>query len=162
MSTKKEIWRLLEPGVDVWQEGDEFCADAGNWVPSVMQGSIVLKTQCVGRRRMTVPEPQGVSGLCYGWQEVRPNSPSAEDANTQGEVLWLLKETMGKVAANWNSVSYRSGSSYWMMLPNDPEIQKDPDEEAWENFISAAGASGVKQAFMAGRHSVVTDGGSHA
>lgn len=168
MSTKKEIWRLLEPGVDIISEGDEWLYPGPVWgqVCSPFIGDKVgvhaAQHVCVVRRRMTLPEPQG-------WISVKERMPTKEDANNQGAVLWISSEH--RVAyGNWDNPA--DGDCFWSTVPNLPSPPKHPDEEAWEEWSkknlmrnysvgNAEADAALKEGFMAGRKSVATDGGSH-
>lgn len=155
MSTKKEIWRLLEPGVDVWQEGDETCGPYG-WHATNYFGGVVKDGED-GRRRMTLPEPQG-------WISVKERMPTKEDADVllwNGNVCYLSSSDRVLIAS----------PTHWMSLPNPP-APIDPDEEAWEEWSknnlmrnysvgNAEADAALKEGFMAGRKSVATDGGTH-
>lgn len=166
MSTKKELWRLLEPG-DVWQEGDQFWARTikCEWRGMTILGGSVIEGE-VGRRRMTLPEPQG-------WISVKERMPTKEDSGAQDCVLWMFA-SKSIIAAGWDKQWVELKATHWMSIPpapKEPKEPKDPDEEAWEKAYkdldpdqtwtqSAIGAG--KSAFMAGRKSAAAEGSSHA
>lgn len=159
MSTKKEIWRLLEPGVDMWQEGDEIENHVVQWeaVPSTWIGFIVRRDAPVSRRRMTLPEPQG-------WISVKERMPTKEDANKEGNVLWFRSDG-GRICpqiSGWDK--FGEWFTHWMSFPDDP-VPADPDEEAWQQFLIASHVrnwgrvfmESAKEGFLAGRKSVMTE-----
>lgn len=121
MSAKKEIWRLLEPVVDVWQEGDEIF-DQGSWRLVGSNFGRELTGASFGRRRMTLPKPQG-------WISVKERMPTKEDGDSDGRVLW-----------GWSSGGYRvdfyknvsCAPDFWMPLPAFPA--KSPEEEEYLQF----------------------------
>lgn len=159
MSTKKEIWRLLEAG-EVWQKGDQyFNGSIESWENSTSRiwGSPAGHYDKPARRRMTLPEPQG-------WISVKERMPTKEDADDYGRVIWL--RTDGAVyTERWNGkATWYHG---WLPIPPIPKKPKDPDEEAWEKAWpdlqrTSYSEEAAKAAFMAGRKSVTTEGGSHA
>jgi hypothetical protein len=117
----------------------------------------------VVRRRIILPEPQG-------WISVNERMPTKDDANGREEVLWLRRDDSGNspVVGPWEWE--RSLYNHWTTIPDDPELEVDPDEEAFgewwsENNLKNA-TLGVeemerlmKHSFLAGRKSVATEGG---
>lgn len=157
MSTKKEIWRLLEPGVDMWQEGDEYLVSniVVEWDKVTRDFDPVDKDHKVGRRRMTIPEPQG-------WISVKERMPMRWDGNSEGLVIWRLHEPSHEkliVTAKYDAPEMEELSLFWCPL-RDPE-GLDDGEKAWmEHLQRFPNTKNMKWLFMAGRKSVATDGGA--
>jgi len=154
----KQYWRLLELGECV-QRGDEYHLKGdGPWVSVEVNdvGDVIDHGHVPYRRRITLPEPQS-------WISVKERMPTKEDANKQGNVLWIDNEFASAVDP-WD-FARREWNSHWTTIPDDPEPDKDADEEAWEiymkggKYANALVQASAHDAFLAGRKSVATEGG---
>jgi hypothetical protein len=138
----KQYWRLLEPG-DVYMEGDEFLEKEGTWETNSVRGYTIEKS-VVGRRRITLPEPQG-------WISVKERMPTKED----GRIIWASIHG-GRPVGVLPNFEY----THWMALPT---LTLDPDEEAfnqWWGNTPVGDRELAKRTFISGRKSVVTEGGA--
>lgn len=164
MSTKKEIWRLLEPEVDVWQAGDEIQNPIVKWerVPPSWINWEVGRDSQLGRRRMTLPDPQG-------WISVKERMPTKEDASKEGLIIWGWNDN-SCLPLDWRTGIHQE-LKWWRPFKFEPVPFTDPDEEAWEEWSkknlmrnysvgNAEADAALKEGFMAGRKSVATDGGA--
>jgi hypothetical protein len=160
----KQYWRLLEPG-EFMLDRDEWLYPGPVWAPVCSPfigdpvGVHAAMHVNIVRRRITLAEPQG-------WISVKERMPTKEDANKQGMVLWW---------DGHNAVSDRpwdaAHATHWKTLPDYPEPDKDADEEAFSEWWSENNLQNatlgveemerlMKHSFLAGRKSVVTEGGS--
>jgi hypothetical protein len=170
---KTQLYRKLEHGEKIIQgdvngsSGCEVSLDIGLIYHSSRFTQIFrpVEVQQIPDHEIAYSEtnvsPDAPSGIEYGWQEVKPNSPEESDANAHCEVLWFINGNCEKVAGYWNSPEHRVRSSYWMMLPNDPEPQSE-DQRAWDeamlkppfNEWASSWQDAAKQGFLAGRNSL--------
>jgi hypothetical protein len=156
----KQYWRLLELG-DIYTEGDEISNPVVKWeqVPPSWIGWDLAKESQISRRRITLPEPQG-------WISVKERMPTKEDANKQGMVLWshIMYGSRAVFGCPWDHPRPHSDATHWTTIPDDPELDQDADEKAWEihmkgvKYASAFVQAAAHDAFLAGRKSVATEG----
>jgi hypothetical protein len=157
----KQYWRLLEPGECV-QRGDEYhLKGEGPWVSVEVNdiGDVIDHGHVPYRRRITLPEPQG-------WISVKERMPTKEDGNKQGNVLWRMsfKDGDRRLRQGLWDTEIDPCLTHWVAIPDEPEDESNPDEEAFEKFWKKAGGISwgrieALSIFLAGRKSVATEGG---
>ncbi len=150
----KQYWRLLEPEVDVWQERDECLTEKG-WRAILMGavGAICHSYEAQGRRRITLPEPQG-------WVSVKERMPTKEDASKEGLIIWGWSDN-SCLPLDWRTGIHQE-PKWWRPFKFEPVPVTNPDEEAWGEWWKETGSkyghqSAMEVAFMAGRKSVTTE-----